>query len=249
MTSFKKILMSAIAMTVLAAPLHAKAEPFTPEQKGALEDFVRDFIMKNPEVLIDSVNQMHAKEAQKQEEAAKAALKDMSDFFYKNDKLPQIGNPKGDMTVVEFFDYNCGYCKRALDAVKKTVESDKNVRVVFIDLPILSPQSETAAKWALASNKQGKYWEFHQAMMESTAPKTEETMSEIAQTAGLDVEKLKKDAEGEDITAELAANRAAAQKLQITGTPAFIIGEEILRGFVEYEGFKAIISDERKKAK
>lgn len=253
MTSFKTILMSAVALTVLAAPFQVKAEgakePFTPEQKGAMEDFVRDFIMNNPEVLIESVNKMHAEAAQKQEEAAKVALKESADFFYKNTNLPQVGNPKGDVTIVEFFDYNCGYCKRALDTVKKTVESDKNVRVVFIELPILSPQSETAAKWALAANKQGKYWEFHQAMLESSAPKTEETMADIAKSAGLDVEKLKKDAADKVVEDELAANRDAAARLQISGTPAFIVGEQIIRGFVEYEGFKTIVADERKKEK
>lgn len=254
-TPFKASLMSAAAIALLLSPVSSKAEdaksaPFTEEQKGALEDFVRDFIMNDPEVLVESVNQMHAKEAQKQEEAAATALKANSDFFYKNDKLPFVGNAKGDITVVEFFDYNCGYCKRALDAVKKTIEDDKNVRVVFVDLPILSPQSETAAKWALAANKQGKYWEFHKAIMESNAPKSDDNLADIAKSAGLDVKKLKADAAGKDIEEELAANHTnAAQKLQISGTPAFIVGDQIIRGFVEYDGFKAIIADERKKLK
>ncbi|HPQ50405.1 MAG: DsbA family protein [Alphaproteobacteria bacterium] len=223
--------------------------PFTENQKGAMEDFVRNFILENPEVLVESVNRMHAKEQQQKEEGAKDALKKNSDYFYKDPSVPEVGNPKGDITVVEFFDYNCGYCKRAFDIVNKAIETDQNIRVRFIEFPILSPQSEVASKWALAANKQHKYWEFHKAMMNSTAPKTEETMTDIAKTVGLDVDQLKKDAASEDITNELNKNREMAASLGLSGTPAFIVGEQILRGYVEYEGFKSIIEDERKKSK
>ncbi len=223
--------------------------PFTEAQRGAMEDFVRNFILDNPEVLIESVNRMHEKEQQQKDADAKGALDKYHDYLYEDKAIPQIGNPKGDITVVEFFDYNCGYCKRAFDVVKKTAESDKNVKIRFIELPILSPQSETASKWALAANKQGKYWEFHKELMSSPAPKTEEHLAEVAKTLGLDVAKLKKDAEGEDVAKELEQNKSVANALGISGTPGFVVGDEILRGFVEYEGFKTIIGDQRKKSK
>lgn len=253
-SSFKKVLLaSAMLVTAWSVSGVAKAEdsklPFTEEQRGAMEDFVRDFIMKNPEVLIESVNKMREREVEAQDQAAKSALGQYTEFFKDDSKVPVAGNPKGDVTVVELFDYNCGYCKHAFEAVQKVMDNDKNVRFVFIDLPILSQQSETAAKWALAAKMQGKYWPFHQALMKSTAPKTEENMTEIAKNVGLDVEKLKKDSESKDVMAEIEKGREIAGKLGVTGTPAFIIGDEIVRGYVEYEGFKALIDEQRKNKK
>lgn len=253
-SSVKKLMVSAIAIAVMAGSAPAQAAeatkaPFTEDQKAALEDFVRDFIMNNPEVLIESVNKMREAEVKKQDEDAKVALQTKKDFLYNNPQLPSVGNPKADITVVEFFDYNCGYCKHALESVKKNIEADKNLRFVFIDLPILSPQSEAAAKWALAANKQGKYWEYYQALLESSAPKTDENLADIAKSVGLDVEKLKKDAAGDDIATLLAANHEAARALNVSGTPAFVIGDQIIRGYMEFEGMKSVIADQRKKTK
>ncbi|OIN85212.1 MAG: hypothetical protein AUJ12_10120 [Alphaproteobacteria bacterium CG1_02_46_17] len=230
-------------------PASSSDLPFTESQRGAMEDFVRNFILDNPEVLIESVNRMHEKEQQQKEKEAKGALDEHRQYLYEDKAVPEIGNPKGDITIIEFFDYNCGYCKRAYDVVNKTAENDKNIKIRLIEFPILSPQSETASKWALSASKQGKYWEFHQELMSSPAPKTEENLAEMGKKLGLDVEKLKKDAEGEDIAKELEKNKEVARAMGLSGTPAFIVGDEILRGFVEYEGFKAIIADQRKKAK
>lgn len=229
-----------------AATASGKDLPFTEDQRGAMEDFVRDFILNNPEVLMESVNRMNEKAQKKQNEDAQKVVEENRAFFYTDPSLPEAGNPKGDVTVIEFFDYNCGYCKHALDVVKKVVDNDKNVRVRFIDFPILSPQSETASKWALAAAKQGKYWEFHQAVMTSPAPKTEENLANIAKTVGLDVEKLKKDAASDEVKKEIERNKEMAQKLGINGTPGFIVGKEILRGFAEYDAFKTIIDKQRK---
>ncbi|MDY0029121.1 MAG: DsbA family protein [Pseudobdellovibrionaceae bacterium] len=219
---------------------------FTEAQKAELEDFVRDFIMNNPEVLIDSVNKMRENQQKAQEEDAQKSIEKYKEHLFEDKLIPEIGNPKGDITVVEFFDFNCGYCKRAFDTVNEAVQNDKNLRVRFIDLPILSPQSETAAKWAMAAHKQGKYWEFHSALMKNPAPKTEENLEDMAKDLGLDVARMKKDAEGEDIKKELEKNREVANALAVTGTPGFVIGKQIIRGYAEYEAFKAIIEDERK---
>lgn len=247
---------SALSVAILATSVPSHAEngsqsklPFTEDQRGAMEDFVRDFILNNPEVLMESINLMHEKERQQKDDEAKAALKESYSYFYQDPSVPEAGNPKGDVTVIEFFDYNCGYCKRAFDVVKQTIESDKNVRIRFIEFPILSEQSTEAAKWSLSAARQGKYWEFHTQMMNSPAPKNEENMTRMAKEAGLDIERLKKDAASPEIEAELAKNRELTQKLGISGTPGFIVGDQILRGFVEYEGFKTIVEDERKKAK
>jgi len=241
-----------IGLTSAAQAEPAKAPvsklPFSEDQRAAMEDFVRNFILDNPEVLMESVNRFRTESEKKKEEGSIEVLKQNKAYF-DNGKHPQIGNPKGDVTVVEFFDYNCGYCKRALSAVQELVQNDKNVRILFLDFPILSPESAVAAKWAVAANMQGKYWEFHQAILESPAPKNEENLANIAKTVGLDVEKLKKDADGKEVEKYLADVKDFGAKLNVTGTPAFIVGEQIIRGFVEYPAFKTIVEDERKKKK
>lgn len=256
MTHFKSLFLAGCAAfigltsAVQAEPAKAPAAklPFSEDQRAAMEDFVRNFILDNPEVLMESVNRFRVEEEKKKEEGSIAVLK-QNKAYLENGKHPQIGNPKGDITVVEFFDYNCGYCRRALDAVKELAQNDKNVRIIFLDFPILSAESAVAAKWAVAANMQGKYWEFHQAILESPAPKNEENLSGIAKSVGLDVAKLKKDADSKEVETYLADVKDFGAKLNVSGTPAFLVGEQIVRGFVEYPAFKTIIEDERKKKK
>lgn len=237
-------LLSAAAPASAAEP--ATANAFTPAQKAALEDYVRDFILENPEVIIEAVNRYKAKEEEKQNADANASLKKYEDFLYNNKDMPSAGNPNAKFTVVEFFDYNCGYCKRAYEAVQQTLDTDKDIRFVFVELPILSEQSKTAADWAMAAHKQGKYFEFHKGLMTFNGPKTEETMMEVAKKIGLNIDQMKKDANSPETQALLAKKMEVAQALSVTGTPGFIIGDQIIRGYVPYEGMKTLISEERK---
>ena len=153
----------------------AQKLPFREDQRAAMEDFVRNFILDNPEILMESVNRFRDKEVKKKEEQSISVLKENMNFLSKP-QHPQIGNPKGDITVVEFFDYNCGYCKHALKSVQELTQKDKNVKVVFMEFPILSATSTLASKWALAANMQGKYWAFHQAVLESNSPKDDDNL-------------------------------------------------------------------------
>lgn len=254
MTLFKRLTTTAFAAALLmATPASAadttKSLPFTPDQKAAMEDFIRDFILDNPEVLMESVNRFKEREEKKADQDAISAVTKYKDFIYNNKDMPQTGNPKGDITVVEFFDYNCGYCKRAYEAVQETLDKDKNVRFVFVELPILSETSKTAADWAMAAQKQGKYFEFHKKAITFNGPKNEENMEKIARELGLDVEKMKKDAKSPETQALLQKKVEVAQALRITGTPGFIVGDQIVRGYVPYDGMKAIIADARSKQK
>lgn len=218
---------------------------FSESQKKDIDQMIHDYIMKNPEVMMESVKKYQEDQEVKRQQDSIAVLKENSDFFYKNAALPQAGNAKGDITIVEFFDYNCGYCKHAFSTVQKLLESDKNLNFRFVEFPILSEQSNLAAKWALAANKQGKYWEFHQKVITLSGPKSEEGLSKVAQEVGLDVEKLKKDANSDEIKNLLIKNHEMAQKLNISGTPAFIVGDQIFRGYIEDEQFKSLIETER----
>ena len=254
MTNFKSLLLAGCAVIIGAtSAAHAETSstagklPFNEGQRAAMEDFVRNFILDNPEVLMESVNRYRDEEVKKKEEGSVKVLKENMSFL-NSGKHPQIGNPKGNVTVVEFFDYNCGYCKHALKAVQELTEKDKNVRVIFMEFPILSAASTVASKWAVAANMQGKYWAFHQATLESNAPKDEENLAKIAQSVGMDVEKAKKDAAGKEVENYMASVRSFGDKLSVTGTPAFIIGEQIIRGYVEYPAFQTIVDNERKKS-
>jgi protein-disulfide isomerase len=145
-----------------------------------------------------------------------------------------LGNPAGKVAIVEFFDYNCGYCKRALPEVAKLIESDDDVRVIIKEFPILGEGSLFAAKAALASAKQGKYKVLFDALNASTANKNETSVLQVAADVGIDVDQLEKDMQGPAVSRVLSTNRAIARAHSIDGTPSFIIGDSVLQGFTSY---------------
>ncbi len=253
MTSLKSLILSTAAAALLfTAPVQAadtKSSPFTAEQKAALGTYIHDYLLENPEVIIEAVNRYKTKEEEKQNADAVGALDKYRDVIFKDKSMPQTGNLNGDVTIVEFFDFNCGYCHRAFEGINEAMAADKNLRFVFIDLPILSPESKMASEWALAANKQGKYWEFHKAVMGFKGPKNAENLSDIAKKVGLDVPQLQKDASSPEVKAQLEKHTEIAQALRISGTPGFIVGDQIIRGFIPYEGMKTIIADARKGTK
>lgn len=224
------------------APLTAKA--FDASNKEELGTFIREYIMENPEVIFQSVEKYQEEQKKKAEVDAQQTLKDNLASLTAAD-LPSTGNPDGDVTIIEFFDYNCGYCKRALPDIQKLLESDKNVRIVFHEMPILSDSSRLAAMWALAAHKQDKYFEFHSALMEFRGAKTADEMKKIAKRLKLDVEKLEEDAKSQEISTELAKSMELAQKLGVTGTPAFIVGDQIFRGYIPHDAMAVAIKQER----
>lgn len=223
-----------------APPAHA----FTDAEKDELGTIIHTYIMDNPGIVMDALEQHRANEERRQKEEAANLIKNNQDILA-GKNLPSIGNPKADVTVVEFFDYNCGYCKRALPDLIKLVDSDKNLRVVFHEMPILSADSRTAALWALAAHKQGKYFEFHKAVMQHRGAKNETTLSKLAADLGLDVERLKKDAASGDVAKELAESIELARKIGINGTPAFIVGEQFFGGYIGHDGLVRAIAAER----
>lgn len=213
--------------------------------KAEVEKIVHDYIMNNGQVILDSVEQFQRKSMEAKQADGLARHRDT---LFKDEKSPFIGNEKGDVVVIEFFDYNCGYCKRVLPQVQSITEKDKNVKVVFREFPILGPTSETASKWALAAHKQGKYFEFHRGMMEHKGAINQEALDAVAKAAGLDLAKAKTDAESSDVIILIEKNRLLASEMGITGTPAFIIGDEVVPGALGEEELLAKIEAARKKA-
>ena len=159
---------------------------------------------------------------------------------------PVGGNPKGDVTIVEFFDYRCPYCKQVKPIVEQVLSQDRNVRVVYKEFPILGRESVYASRAALASQKQGKYLAYHHALMASRGQLTEETVLAVARSSGLDVEKLKRDMEDPAIEKVIADNRGLAERIGIRGTPAFIIGDQLAPGAVDTGSLKTMIDKARK---
>jgi len=211
----------------------ADTSMFSDAQKRGIEQIMKDYLLQNPQVLVEVQTALEQKMAKEEAERTKVLVADNAKEIYRHPDAPVAGNPNGDITVVEFFDYNCGYCKRGFHNIRELIEKDKNVRVVFKELPILSKDSEDAAKIALAARAQGKYWELHQAMIESKGRVTEAAALEMAGKLGLDVEKLKADKDGEAVKGELARVEALARKMGISGTPHFLVGSDAIGGAPE----------------
>ena len=232
---------------VLLMPVSAKADNFTPEQKAEINKMMEEYLLKNGENILKAVNQYQA-DLQEQDriEASKKAAGFLSELENKKN-LPMAGNRKGDVTLIEFFDYNCGYCSQALKELTTVLKDDKNLKVIFMDMPILGPGSKDIAKWSLAANKQDKYFEFHTAVFEHNGQKDDKTLEKIAEKLGLDVKQMKKDKESQEIADILDQNIAQAGNMGIRGTPGFIIGSQVYPGFMEADQIKEIIEQTRNK--
>jgi protein-disulfide isomerase len=205
----------------------------SPGQRKEVEAIIKDFLINNPEVMMEVQNALEAKMDKIQAERTAAAIKSNATEIFRPTSSPVVGNAKGDVTVIEFFDYNCGYCKRAFTEVARLIERDKQVKLILKEFPILSKGSEETAKVALAAKAQGKYWEFHRGMLEAQGQANEAAALRVAEKAGLDMSKLKKDMASPEVKKEIDETRALAAKLGIQGTPHFLVGDRIIPGAPE----------------
>jgi protein-disulfide isomerase len=234
----------AAGSAVAAAP--ASQTSFTAAQRTELEGIIKTYLTQNPEVLIEMTKEMEKRQAAQQaEEHKKVIVEKKASIFNAPTDFVSGSKAKGSISVVEFFDYNCGWCKKAVDELNKLTAADPNVRVVFKELPIFGGDSVTAAKAAMASVKQGKYWDFHVALMKEKQV-NKDNLFKIAEKVGLNVEKLQADMADPAIDAALKENAAIAQALGIEGTPGFLVDTKVNVGFVPAEGLKSLIADVRK---
>jgi protein-disulfide isomerase len=227
------------------APEDAK---FTPDQKKEIEHIIKSYLVTNPEIFVEVQNALEEKMEKEQTEKLKVAISQNAGEIYRAPAASIGGNPDGDITVVEFFDYNCGYCKRGLHDVVKLIETDPKVRVVFKELPILSKGSEEASRVAVAAQKQGKYWELHKAMLGSKGQMNEAAALQLAEKLGLDMTKLKADMASPDVKAEVEKSEALAKKMGVNGTPHFLIGDRAIAGAPEdlYDQLERNVTELRK---
>ena len=204
-----------------------------PAELDPFEQRVREYLLSNPEVIMEALQLLQERQRAAEAENLKRRLAERRAEILHDPAAPVGGNPDGDVTLVEFFDYNCPYCRRVAPSVAELVETDPDLRVVYKEYPILGPGSQFAARAALASAKQGKYASFHHALMEADGQVTEQTVIEVARTVGLDIERLRADMEDPAIQEAIARNLQLANALGITGTPSFIIGQELVPGAVD----------------
>lgn len=233
-------------LTALASASEAKS--LSPEMRREFESLIKDYLVNNPEVMMEVQTALEAKMEKIQNEKMAGALKEHAKELFQSTSAPVAGNPNGDVTVVEFFDYNCGYCKKALPDLAAVMQSDKNLKVVLKEFPILSKGSEEASKVALAAKMQGKYWDFHLAMLGLQGQANEASALKVAEKAGLDMVRIKKDMVSAEVKKEIDDTRALAQKMGISGTPHFLVGDKVIAGAPENLGevITGNISDVRK---
>ncbi len=203
---------------------------------------IERYIRAHPEVIEQSLQAMEAKREAEQKERQKVALKTKQNELLHDPLSPISGNPKGEITLVEFYDYRCGFCKKAASAVTELQKVDPRVRVVYKDFPILGEPSEIAAKAALASYAQGKHQAFHEALLESHADMTKESLLKIAARVGLDTKRVEADMANPKWQSVIAKNRALARELGISGTPGFIVENELMPGGLDLNGLKELIA-------
>ena len=212
----------------------------------ALDQRIRDYILEHPEVVIQSIQRWQQLQQQTEADQAKAALRTREAEIFDLSDGTIAGNPDGDVTVVEFMDYNCGYCRRVFPVVQTLVEEDARVRILFKEFPILGPGSEFASRAALAARSQQRYIEFHNALMTSGRRLEKDTVLAIAGEIGLDVEQLQEQIDGPEIDQIIQRNLALARDLAINGTPSFIIGDEIVRGATSLDHLQRLIAETRR---
>jgi protein-disulfide isomerase len=217
-----------LTIGLLASAAHAEAAL----GRAEIEKIVQEYITNNPQVIVDAVNALRQKQQQEAKDAQRDALKQNDAALRGDSRDPALGAAAADadVTIVEFFDYNCGYCKQTAPELFKLIEGDKKVRIIMKEFPILSPESITASRYALAVNKldPAAYARYHRALMEFKGQKTETALVDLLKDVGVDVNTVKARLNDEDINKHLQDTQLLANKLSIAGTPAFIVGDQLL---------------------
>ncbi|MCW3847104.1 DsbA family protein [Sphingomonas sp. LB-2] len=235
------LVLAFIASGLLGAGLFAAAQAMVPganPDRERIEGIVKAYILDHPEILPEAMNRLQAKEAAEQQRASNTALKSHAEVV-KPYAGAWGGNPNGDVTVVAFMDYNCGYCRASLPTLARLIAEDPGVRIVYREYPVLGDESTEAARWALAAADQGKFMPFHEALYAGAG------FDQAAAKAGLDVGAARAALRSPRISGEIAANRKTGYDLRLTGTPGFVIGKQVFHGAMEYEAFVKAVAAAR----
>jgi len=219
----------------------AAADEFTPAQKQELGVFIKDYLVAHPDVLRAAIEALDKHDKKVADDERQKTVGEQAGALFGSKYQATVGNPKGSATLVEFFDYNCHYCKGALPDITRLMKDDPNLRVVLKDYPVLGPGSVEAAKVASAVRDQlpgDKFWAFHTRLLAMHGPIGKAEALAVARDLGLDMDKLSKDMEGHEVETGLREVMGMADSLQINGTPSFVVGQEVVVGAVGYDELK-----------
>ncbi|MGU3494084.1 DsbA family protein [Xanthobacteraceae bacterium A53D] len=235
---------AAVAALGLTATATVPALAFTDQEKAEMGTVIRDYLIKNPEVLQEAIAVLEKRQGEAEAEARKQSLASIKDKVFNSPRGVVVGNPKGDVTLVEFFDYNCGYCKHALADLNALIKANPNLKVVLREFPVLGPGSVQAAQVAVAVRMVApdKYMAFHSNLLNGRGQADRARALAAAKEAGIDVAALEKQAASPELNATLDESMQIAQTLGLNGTPSFVIGDEVIVGAVGQEKLQAAIT-------
>ena len=242
--------LAALALTLgLALPAAAlDLENMTDEQREIFREEVRAYLMDNPQVIMDAVAVLEQRQQEQQAKADLTLVSDNKDELFDDGYSWVGGNPEGDITLVEFLDYRCGYCRRAHDEVAKLLETDGNIRLIVKEFPILGEQSILASRFAIATRHAAgddAYKDLHDALMTYSGEINIQNLKRLGDSLALDVDAIEAQMSSEKVTEEITKTRALAQRMQIQGTPTFVMEDELLRGYLPYDQMLQVLRDKR----
>jgi protein-disulfide isomerase len=213
--------------------------------KDEFERRVRAYLLEHPEVIAEAVSRLESQQGAQEATEVQSVLKSRAEEVFRDPDSPMGGNPNGDVTLVEFFDYNCPYCRQMAPLMHDAAEADSRLWIVYKEFPILGPNSTFAARAALAAHRQGKYLAFHDMLMKARGVTDETKVLEIAATVGIDLNRMKADMQAPAIQALLDRNLDLARALRINGTPGFVVGDKVFAGAVDLKVLQNLVSDAR----
>ncbi len=245
---FAAALFAILIAVPAAAP--ARAQSFTGDQRGEIERIVREYLLSHPELLQEVMSELEKRQAVAEAEKHRTAVKQYSEVIFSSPRQVTLGNTQGDVTVVEFFDYNCGYCKRAMSDMLDLMKNDAKLKFVLKEFPVLGEGSMQAAQVAAAVRMQDKsggkkYLEFHQKLLAGRGPADKARALAVAKEIGLDVARIEKDMAGDEVKAQLEESFKLAEALGLNGTPSYVVGNDVVVGAVGLNTLKEKVNAAR----
>ena len=246
MPSLRLIVPALFALAFFGATAAASADNFTDTQRSDIEAIIKNYLVSHPEVLEDAMAELSKRQAAAEAQKHEASIAQNAEAIFNSPRQVVLGNKDGDVTFVEFFDYNCGYCKRAMADMLDLMKGDSKLKVVLKEFPVLSQGSVEAAQVAVAVRMQDptgkKYLEFHQKLLGGRGPADKAHALAAAKDAGLDVARIEKDINSPEVRATIEENFKLAESMGMNGTPSYVIGKQVVVGAVGLDGLKEKIS-------
>jgi protein-disulfide isomerase len=240
MRSFRLLAPALIALACFGVPTAAPAQSFTDNQRSDIETIVKNYLIAHPEVLEEAMNELSKRQAAAEEQKHQDSIAKNAEAIFNSPRGVVLGNKDGDVTFVEFFDYNCGYCKRAMADMLDLLKNDHKLKVVLKEFPVLSEGSVEAAKVAVAARMQdpSKYLDFHTKLLGGRGPADKARAMAAAKDAGYDTARIEKDLSNPEVKATIEENFKLAEEMGLNGTPSYVIGKQVVVGAVGLDGLK-----------